>query len=126
MKKRKNTKFNFGPSSRISSICHHSLDLGFSHLLFARQLWERNEKLGKSHRPFFAPMKAALVKKMPEIDLKNDIVYLDKKRMIKMIVIMMTDPMKAAFVKKMPEIFQLDEKDDDRYDDNDDCEYVDT
>ena len=39
----------------------------FSHLLFARQLWERNEKLGKSQRPFFAPMNAALVRKMPEI-----------------------------------------------------------
>ena len=31
----------------------------------ARQLWERNEKLGKSHRPFLAPMKAALVRKIP-------------------------------------------------------------
>ena len=44
--------------------------LGFSpedvaHLLLARQLWERNEKLGKSHRPFLAPMKAALVRKIP-------------------------------------------------------------
>ena len=36
-----------------------------AHLLLARQLWERNEKLGKSHRPFFAPMKAALVRKIP-------------------------------------------------------------
>ena len=35
------------------------------HLLLARQLWERNEKLGKSHRPFLAPMKAALVRKIP-------------------------------------------------------------
>ena len=51
----------------------------FFHLLFARQLWERNEKLGKSQRPFFAPMKAALVKKMPEIYLMNVIVHFDKK-----------------------------------------------
>ena len=70
-------------------------------------------------------MKAALVKKMPEIDLKNDIVYLDNKTMIKIIVITMTAPMKAALVKKMPEIVQLDEKDDGGYDDDcdhDDCD----
>ena len=37
------------------------------HLLLARQLCERKEKVGKSHLPPRAPMNAAFVRKMPEV-----------------------------------------------------------